>query len=453
MTSVMLITQVFPPESAVGGHRPAGLCRHLAALGWNATVLSVQPQAEAALDPCLLQRIPASVRVVRAACPDLPAIASRIMDSISLRRRRDGSSPVAEGPVPASPQAPGGWRKVIDWLSWWFQVPDLAVGWFVPGVWAGLWQARRCRPDVLFSTGPAWTSHLIALTLSRLLRRPWVADFRDPWSANEFRKFPYPAHRKFNDWLESLAVRGAAGITCATDGIRRQLAARYPAKAQVMQTVLNGFDPEELDAASPMQFGTDRCVLLHAGTFYGPRSPMPLFEGLRRLFVEHPAVAHRLHVVLLGEPTYAGRRLEDMARDLDLGQVVRVLPRLPRGQAVAALKGADVAILFGQGGDPQFRPVPAKVYEYIGLGKPILAVGAGPESLDLIRRGGCRVWAVEDADPEGMAAALKEIVETHAHGGLNVATHGDMRLAFTRRRMAEALVSAMEQAMEDGRQR
>ena len=180
---------------------------------------------------------------------------------------------------------------------------------------------------------------------------------------------------------------------------------------------------------------------------------MPLFEGLRKLLVEHPAVAHRLHVVLLGEPTYAGRRLEDMDRNLDLGPVVRVLPRLPHGQAVAALKGADVAILFGQGGDPQFRPVTAKVYEYIGLGKPILAVGAGPESLDLIRRGGCRVWAVEDADPQGMAAALKEIVETHAHGGLNVATHGDMRLVFTRRRMAEALVSAMEQAMEDGRQR
>ena len=446
MTSVMLIAQVFPPESAVGGHRPAGLCRHLANLGWNVTVVSVRPQAKAALDPCLLQRIPASIRVVRAARPNLPAIASGIMDSIPLRRRRDGSSPVAEGPVPASPQAPGGWRKVVDWLSWWLQVPDMAVGWFVPAVWAGLWQARQCRPDVLFGTGPAWTSLLIALTLSRLLRRPWVADFRDPWSANEFRKCPYPAHRKFNDWLESLAVRGATGITCATDGIRRQLAARYPAKAQVMQTVLNGFDPEELDATSPMQFGTDRCVLLHAGTFYGPRNPVPLFEGLRRLRAEHPAVAQRLLVVLLGEPTYDDRRLDDMARDLDLESVVRVLPRLPHGDALAALKGADVALLLGQGGDPQFRPVTGKVYEYIGLGKPILAIGAGHEVMELMHRGECKVWAAKDSDPQGIACALKEIVEAHASGSLVGGGNSVARLAFTRTRMAEQLTLALESA-------
>jgi len=446
--SVLLISRWFPPEVSVGGDRPAGLAKHLARSGWQVTVVSAGPAPDAAVDPGRL--VPAEVEVLRPASPDLPRLVNGLMfwrvPQEQRKRARARAQAEQMGPGESSTL-----RRIIDWLSWWLQVPDGYTGWLLPAIRAGIGAARRHRPDVIFSTGPVWTAHLVGLILSRLLRRPWVADFRDPWSDSAFREVPYASHRSVTRLLERLVVLRAARVTCAWDGIRKHLMAHYPHKGCDMGTVLNGFDPEELDPIAPVRLDAGRCVLLHAGTFYGPRSPVLLLEALARLRSDCPDLASRLHVALLGEPTYEEEPLNELARRHGVPSMVHVMPRVPHRQAIAILKGADVAVLFGQGGDADSRPVAAKVYEYIGMGKPILAIGAGHEALDIMRRGGCRVWAPLDSHLQGIAAALREIVEAHASGNLIGGGNSIARLAFTRSRMAEELTSVINEAIMGAR--
>jgi len=450
--SAILISKAFPPETLVGVHRPTGLCKHLVQKGWRVTVLAASPSRNAALDPNLLGKVPAKAKVVRTPCPELAAATARAFNRVAFWRTPGGVRPPSAGGRGERPSnacwRPKGLAYVVDWLSWWLQMPDTNVGWLIPAVWAGLREACRCRPDVIFSTGPVWTSHLVGLTLCRLLRVPWVADFRDPWCGSAFREFPCVAHRRVNSLLEKWVVGRATAITCAADGIRRRLAAAHPETAGAMRTVLNGFDREQLDAASPVRLDSDRCVLLHSGTFYGPRSPVPLFEAVRQLHKGCPGIAKRLHVVLLGEPTYGGRPLEDIVHEHALASVVCVVPRVLHQEALGILKGANVALLFGQGGEEdELKPVTAKVYEYIGVGKPVLAIGAGTEALDVMRRGGCRVWAAKDSEPQEIASALKEIAEEYARGRLRDADNAAARLAFARSRMAEELTAVLVGAM------
>lgn len=448
--SALLVTSVFPPEAAVGGHRSVGLCRYLARQRWKVTVLTMTPPADAGVDRGLLHVVPKEIKVVRVACPDIVGTASGVFQRVVFWRPRKGrhaSSATPPVPTEAPPLGSGGLEHIVDWLSWWLQLPDARTGWVVPAVRAGLREARRYRPDIIFSTAPVWTAHLVGLILSYWLRVPWVADFRDPWCDSAFREIPYASHRRVNGLLEGLTISHATGITCATDGIRRQLAARYPAKASAMRTVLNGFDPEALDGVPPVRLDGSRCVCLHAGSFYGPRSPAPLFQALGKLRRTTPDVAARLQVALVGNPTYGHQTVDRLAADYGLDEVVRVMPHVSHGQAIGLLKGADVALLFGQGGDAAFRPLTAKVYEYIGVGKPILAIGAGDEALEVMRRGGCKVWAVSEDDPQGLAAALEDILAHHARGHLRSGENATARLAFTRSRMAEELASTMDLAM------
>ncbi len=471
---VLIVTDIFPPVNAVGTRRTVALCRHLIERGWGVTVLTARPGPGEAIDPALLTQVPAEVAVIRTAAPDLAGLANRL-----LRRRPQrvgpgtetaavapASSPAGDAarppsPDPVAPEPPdgngaGGRRGALDWLSHWLKVPDGHIGWLAPAVAAGLRAARKARPDVIYATAPRWTSQVVALVLSRLLRRPLVADFRDPWCGSAWRDLPYAAHRRFDQLLERLVVRRAAAVTCAWDLIRVQLAARYPERAAAVRTIYNGFDAEraaalaaaELDDLNDLDgLEQGRCVLLHAGNFYGPRRPHGLFAGLRRLLDERPQVAGGLLLALLGSPAYGGRPLLDIAREHGVEHLVQVVPPAPHDQALAYLKGAEVAVLCGQSGNAALLSVPGKVYEYAALGKPVLAIGAGDEAIAILKEGGCEVWQVAD-EAEPIAAALAEFCDRHAAGQLATAPDPERSRSVSWAARTQALEEVLTAAME-----
>ena len=415
-------------------------------------MITLLPRREAVIDETLVGRIPAGVRVVRTWAPDLPALAARL-----LGRRQpssDGTGPAEsqrQSPFPSANSGAGGQaaapagalKRLVRWLSCWMHVPDSRSAWLPSAVWAGL---HGPRPSVIFSSAPMWTSHLAAGVLSRLLRVPWVADFRDPWCGNEWNMMPAGSVQRTNEALERWVVGRATRITCAWDGIRRLLCERYPHRAAKMETVLNGFDEEEVDPVTPERIAPHRCVMLHAGTLYGPRSPVSLFAGLRQLRQEHPAEALRLLVVLVGRPTWNGQPLSDLASREGVSDLVQVVPPTEHRRALAMLKGGEAGILFGQGGEQgRVQPVAAKVYEYVGTGKAVLAVGAGQEAVDILRRGGCRVWTAEDT-AASCAAALRMTVAAYHRGELARRSPDERRKLFTRSAMAERLARILEEA-------
>jgi glycosyltransferase involved in cell wall biosynthesis len=444
--SVIIVTDIYPPVPAVGVYRTVALCRRLVEKGWHVTVITAKPALDVFLDHALLERAPAGVRIIRTAAPHLLTLAARIL----RKRPRAAAQSASQGAAPAAASHPsksrkGLFRKTIDWLSWWIHLPDTSTGWFIPAVWAGLREARRERPDVIYCTAPAWTSHLVGAALSRLLRVPLLADFQDPWCGSAWHKVPYRTHQRIDEAMERLVVRQARQITCAWDGIRKHLAARYSHRQEEIRTILNGFPPGELEGIAPQRLDETRCVLLHTGMFYGPRSPIPMLEGLRRFKDQYPGDAKGLLVAFVGQPEYGGRPLQSLVQEHGLDGLVRVIPRVTRREALALLKGADVAMLFGQSGNEALASVPAKTYDYISAGAPVLAIGAGTEACEIMRRGGCRVWATRADNPSTIVDALKQIVVAYGQNGLNGQYVAAEKEAFAWPRLAEELATVLEQ--------
>lgn len=448
---LLIVTDVFPPIAAVGTQRTVALCRHLAQHKWRTAVITARPRARAPIDRTLLERIPEGVEVIRTRCPDLPAMAARLRrgSPSELASAGDvtvGNPSVSPGAVPCRP---GTIRQIVQWLSWWMYVPDSRSAWLPFAVAAGLRAARRLGPEAVYSTAPRFTSHLVGGILARRLGVPWIADFQDPWCGNPYRELPHGIHQRIDERLERWVVRSADRIPCAWDGIRCILGERYPDRADRIRTFLIGFEPAVIDPVTPEVVEPGRCVLLHAGVLYGPRSPVPVFEGLQRLRREQPEQAERVLVILLGSPTWGGRRVERVAEQYGVADLVRVMPRVAHRQAVAYLKGADVAILFGQGGPGHLSPVPAKVYEYVGTGKVVLAIGTGQEAADILRRGGCRLWQADVGRPESVAEALGRIADAYTAGDLAPREPSAARLTFTRTAMAEGLAAMIDEAVRE----
>jgi len=170
-----------------------------------------------------------------------------------------------------------------------------------------------------------------------------------------------------------------------------------------------------------------------------------LLRALQQLRAESPDDAKGLLVVLVGRPEYGGRSLREIVRDHGIEDLVRIIPPVARREALALTRGASVALLFGQSGYEQLASVPAKTYDYISYGLPVLAIGGGNEVCRIIRDGGCRLWRVPENDAQGILAALREIAKARRDDCL-APSRDDRRFVFAWPALAAELADVLSAA-------
>jgi glycosyltransferase involved in cell wall biosynthesis len=354
--------------------------KHLDRLGWDATVLTVTPHAELC-DASLVHDVPDSTCVIRTGWMDMGA---RLGGWLSAGRAGGGSGSRASmqdcldssRPGTRVSTGPDVARRsgLLGWLSRLLATPDSRIGWIPPAVRAGLAEIRRRRPDVVYSTSPYMSAHLIALVLSRAARLPWVADFRDPWQCNPYRELGFRSLERWDSWLEWLVLHSATHIVCCTPTMTTLLQRRYPRLASRITTILNAFDRARFDRVEAVPSAPlGHYVLTHAGQFYGPRRPDIWFAALRRAIEETPSLGPTLRLSLIGSDHFEGRSLRGMAAEAGVAANVLTLGPLAHGETLARLAGSDALILAGSSGPGATLQIPNKLFEYLAVGRPILA--------------------------------------------------------------------------------
>lgn len=369
----LCIAYAFPPINRSGTYRTLEFVRHLDALSWDATVLTVGATADPQ-DDALMSQVPRGCRVVRAHRIDAFTRLRPIRQVVRKLLRKTvvgGTSENRGSGVCEKRLGP------IDWLSWLMQTPDSNIGWIAPAFLAGLRAIRIRRPNVLYSTSPTPSAHLIALLLSHATRISWVADFRDPWSDSPFRRNPYPSLHRIDAWLERRVVDRASRLIVNTKTLAMKWMNRYPAIADKCEVIPNGIDFHRFSNIRPIRTAPiDHFVITHAGQFYGPRSPIAWFRAIRHVLRRHPSLNGRIHLLLIGADQFEGCPLGEWAQREGIGECVEVLGAKPHNEALGFLAGSDAVMLAGTAGRGSELQVPNKLYEYLALRKPIVATCA-----------------------------------------------------------------------------
>ena len=322
---VLMIAYHYPPlRGGSGIHRTLSFTRYLPQSGWEPLVLTVSPHAYPNYD----------------LGADAPAHRCFALDSARHL--------ALCGRYPALLSQPD------RWISWWLSA--------VP---AGLGLIRRYRPSVIWSTYPIATAHLIGMTLHRLSGLPWIADQRDPMIDYDYP--PDPRRYRIHRWIEQQAMRRGAAIVCTTPGAVRDLNDRLRNEhAARVELIENGYDEASfIDAARPSK----PFRLLHSGLIYpSERDPRALFEAMARLRASGAIHAGSFRLVLRasGHEDY----LSGLARGLE--DIVELAPPLPYHEGLAEMLDADGLLLL-QAANCNHQ-IPAKLYEYLRAGRPLLAL-------------------------------------------------------------------------------
>jgi len=335
--TVLMVAFHFPPQAGSSGIlRTLNFAKYLPGNGWNPIVLSAHPRAYEECRDDLLKSIPAETRVVRAFALD----AARHL---------------------------GIMRKYPSILA----LPDRWSTWWLGGVLSGMREIRRAKPDVIWSTYPITSAHLIGATLARLSGLPWVADFRDPMINGDYPSAPM--QRKTWEWLESLVMRTATHCVFTTERAAEVYRQRYPAAADKCHVIENGYDDEAFEGNLPKRDGVaeDQLLLLHSGIIYPrDRDPSAFFQALAKLI--DTGVLERKRLVIRFRAPHHGEEVAALASQFGLADVVDIAPPIPYREAIAEMMGADLLLVFQ--GSHFNSQIPAKIYEYLRTGRPVMGL-------------------------------------------------------------------------------
>jgi glycosyltransferase involved in cell wall biosynthesis len=412
LKSILCISHVFPPVPLTGAHRTRAVVRHLPAYGWRPVVVTVRPELDTPTDPSLLQGLPKDLVIYRTPAPQLLTLLTDWLSGIRRLRRRLRSARAAEtqnqdnGSTTAGTDSAG----FLDGLTWCLKIPDLSIGWIPWGLFAALRAVTRHKCRAIYSSAPPWTAHLIGLLAKRYTRLPWIADFRDPWRANPFHRVPYRLLDRFDARLERSVVREADWVICNSESVRRNFMTRFPDRADRFITIPNGYDPEDFADLQPRRLvGPDRLVLTHAGGFYGRRRPDSIFRAIR-LLLDRAVLDDQICLQLVGHDRYEGKPLAAMAADHGVADHLLLPGEVPHRQALELMRGSDIQLLVGFGGAGGDLQVPAKLYEYMGVGRPVLALAPRQSAIAEVMASLGSLGAVCDPDDaEQIAAAIQAL--------------------------------------------
>lgn len=344
MKRALMIAYHFPPLAGSSGvQRTLRFVQHLPEFGWQTSVLTTHPRAYERISADLMADVPAATVVRRAFALD------------TARHLQLGG-------------------RYLEWMA----RPDRWISWRFDGVRRGMQLIRQFRPDVIWSTYPIASAHVIASALHRRTGIPWIADFRDPMAQEG-----YPAD--LQTWasylrIEQDVMRRTSCCVFTTPGAARMYRERYVDAADRIAVLENGFD-EESFAGIPSAAGPGSSaaawdpekplVLLHSGVVYASeRDPTQLFVAMGRLKRSGAITSKTLRVRF--RAAVHESLLRDLARQHGVEDMVEICPSIPYRDALAEMTAVD-ALLVMQASNCNAQ-IPAKVYEYLRAGRPILAL-------------------------------------------------------------------------------
>jgi glycosyltransferase involved in cell wall biosynthesis len=298
-----------------------------------------------------------------------------------------------------------GWKeRLAEWIRATFFIPDARVGWMLTAVKAAKHLVDEHNITAIYSSSPPYTCALIARAVKRATGLPWVAGFRDPWT--EFLTTPdrwfLPA--AIDRSLERSVFTEADVVECAWTGIIDDAMRKYPQldRSKFMH-VPNGFDASDFPSVTYQR--NDRFTITYTGSMYGRRTPKAFLDAL-----EYLADAGRL------EPKdvhlrFVGRFGDEVHAMMDASRFASSIERIgyvPHEESVGYVMQSEASLLIVDDAKESAEIVPGKVYEYLGVGRPVIALAPRGSAIeDLIvqtRAGGCA--------PQSDVPAIAEIVGT-----------------------------------------
>ena len=302
-----MILYHFPPIGGISMSRNARIVQRLPGHGWDPVVITPRSSVSEPRDATSMALVPADADIERTRYFELHQL-KPIVEAVRRLLAALGRQPSVAVPDGAArslaedPQSPADPVTVatrrIAWVRRRLMFPDNQAGWLPFALVRAIRVSRREPAELIFSTSPPVTAHIVGGLVARLTKTPWVAEFRDPWLGNAL-ELPHPwIERRLRTRVERWVIRATDRVICVTPALTSLYRRRYP--DAIIETITNGYERTELEAAAATRTARDRFTLVYTGTLDRPAELETFLEGVALLVDRRPAVRDSLAIIFYG---------------------------------------------------------------------------------------------------------------------------------------------------------
>ncbi len=362
MKKALIITYYWPPSGGAGVQRWLKFAKYLPEYGWEPIIYTPENPESPANDNSLLKDIPDNITVLK----------NKIWEPFNIYKiftGRKTTDKLGSGFLSETETKSNLNEKISLWVRGNLFIPDAKCFWIKPSIKYLEEFLKKNKIDVIISTGPPHSLHLIAKSLKTKFNIPWLADFRDPWTEIDFfdkLNLTSWAIKKHNR-LENGVVRNADKVIITGKSWAESLNKKNGIKSIV---ITNGFDEEDLEKTQLNP--TEKFTILHVGSINKDRNHKVFWNALKELVSENQSIRNNLHIQLVGK---TDNEVYNSATESGLNEFVSYIPYLEHRSSVALEKNASVLYLPVNNTFNSKGILTGKVFEYLAAKRPILAIG------------------------------------------------------------------------------
>ena len=431
MKRVLIISYYWPPTGGSGVQRWVKFAKYLPSEGWQPVIYTPENPEQLAVDESLGAEVPEAAEIVK----------TRILEPYEMYKkllRKSGHSKEAVEVNPVNAQNKSFLQKVAMWVRGNLFRPDPRCLWIGPSVRFLKNYLKEHPVDLIVSTGPPQSMHMIGRRLALETGLPWIADFRDPWTKIFYFKHlsMTKATKRWHERMEKKVLDDATCVVAVSPLVQQEFQAMTQTPVEL---ITNGFDECDFAAQKCLEAngGPEQpFIITHTGLFAADGNPTVLWEVLAQKCALCPEFKNLLRINLIGK---TDEQIINAITEVGLAENLNNLGYQPHAKAIDEQRKASLLILPLRK-EPEYKAVlPGKLFEYLASWRPVLGIGQPDGAMSMILNNTKTGVVLDWKDRKSIARYIDMCWEKHLAGKLTV-EDADIS-QFTRsnltRRMAE----------------
>ena len=423
---LLIITYYFPPAGGPGVQRWLKFVKYLPEFGVQPIVYIPENPTYPIIDEGLRSQISDKVIILK----------NKIWEPYQLASvfSKNKTKKISSGIFPHKKK-----QTVLDKTFLWIRgnlfIPDARVFWVKPSVSYLEKYIQENDIDIIVTSGPPHSLHLIGLELKQKLNVKWFADFRDPWTTIGYHKalrlsgYAAKKHKKLEQKVLNAADKVI--VTSKTTKTEFQAITNKP-----ITVITNGYDVENVEK----QTLDSKFTLAHIGSFLSERNPNFLWECLVELLTEIPDFKSHLEIKLIGA---VSQEVLDSIEDFKLKGYLNLLGYVSHHEAISHQKKSQVLLLIEINSEDTKSIIPGKLFEYMVSNRPIIAIGPqGSDFADIIKETNTGVF-FDYTEKEKLKSVILDFYNQFLEGKLQA--NGVGLQQYSRKNLTKQLVQLINE--------
>ena len=434
MKRVLIISYYWPPTGGSGVQRWVKFAKYLPEEGWQPVIYTPENPEQLAIDTSLEAEVPEDTEVIK----------THIIEPYELYKkvlRKSGHSKEAVEVNPVNAQHKSFLQKAAMWVRGNLFRPDPRCLWIRPSVRFLKKYLAEHPVDLIVSTGPPQSMHLIGLRLARETGLPWIADFRDPWTRIFYFKHlsMTPATERWHKKMEKMVLDEASAVVAVSPLVQQEFQAMTDTPVEL---ITNGFDECDFSfepCTEAYGGASQEFTITHTGLFAADGNPTVLWDVLAEKCHADEAFRKLLRIKLIGK---TDDQILKALKDRGLEESLINMGYQTHSIAVEQQRQASVLILPLRK-EPEYRAVlPGKLFEYLASQRPILGIGQPDGAMAMIVNETGTGTVIDWNDKEGISQYIEQCWKRHLEGRLS--SDGADLSRFTRRSLTRRMAGLFD---------